>query len=259
MADVAQIVGSLMSELIQAQKSAMNLTKEIAENQKEDPIMGMLPVPGLRIDNFDLSLKFVIDDEQDTQLPNHTSQDDTADEKAASNGDDEIEQAKREAVIRTLAGRSVTTVLTSDEVKSLITKTKMTAQEQRVLQTRLANALISATAKDSTEVNNDKTLKTTKTYLAKSKLKAQADQTIVNSMLEKALTAYQKDLKTHLGKTAKTSQPTTASPHKPKLVVDKALLGKVSNEKISTLNMSLSMDEYEWIESENGLILKAIQ
>ena len=244
MADLTKVVGSIMSELIQAQKKALELTKEIGELQKDDPILGMMPVPGLKIDNFDLSLKFIIDD-------------DDGEGDGGSEGSDEPEQpknpaletAKKRTVIRTLISQASVALFKRSDVTPLIKRLKITPREITTYRSKVNQALIAATDHNTAvfheKKGNDDVLK----FLSTTKFKSPRDIAVMRRAVNAQLADYNSELKTET--TPKVVRKRS------NLIVDKNRLANVSPELVSTINMSLSLDEYEWVDDEGGSKLRS--
>ncbi|UAA37538.1 hypothetical protein KIH87_12535 [Paraneptunicella aestuarii] len=223
-----------MSELIQAQKKALELTKEIGESQKDDPVYELMPVPGLRIDNFDLSLKFIIDDDDGEEEPTETEQPRNA----------ALEAAKKHTIIRTLISQTGSSLFSRSDVKPLVTKNKVDARELSALRSSVNQTLIAATNHETAVFNETQAQNEIIKLISGSKLKGARDIAVMRKAVKEQLDNYKSELQTETTPKVVTKRSN--------LIVDKKRLANVNPELISTINMSLSLDEYEWVDDENG-------
>lgn len=208
MAELNQVIRTIMLDLLNAREEAQLLSRDIGEKQRMDPLLSLMPVPGIRIDSVDLNLKFVVQTEEGVS-------------------DAEVVK-KRQTAIAQLSSKA------ADALIAEMTSKKMLLNPPADLRKELQQQL---------QANiNEKTLQLQSDPLAKA-LSGKLSPIMQNRVnpaasISNAISGLRQELSLSA---ANLPQPTTD-----RLLVDGASLSKFSNDQISSVSLKLSLDDFEW-------------
>ena len=208
MAELNQVIRTIMLDLLNAREQAQLLSRDIGEKQRMDPLLSLMPVPGIRIDSVDLNLKFEVQTEEGVS-------------------DAEVVKKRQTAIVQ-LSTKA------ADALIAEMTSKKMLLNPPADLRKELQQQL---------QANiNEKTLQLQSDPLSKA-LSGKLSPIMQNRgnpavSINNAISGLRQELSLSA---ANLPQQTTD-----RLLVDGASLSKFSNDQISSISLKLSLDDFEW-------------
>lgn len=210
MAELQQVIKTIMLDLLDARQQAQRLSRDIGEQQLKDPILSLMPVPGIRIDAIDLNLKFVVqtDGSDNSASPEFSKQ--------------------RQTTITELSNKTASALLSDPQLKKLLPAAP--PELSKTLQQQLRSSI------------DEKTFRLQSDTLSKSLATSLAPHLQNKLNPDKLISGQLALLEKELQQQAVRQLPQAGS----KLLVDSTTLSKVNADHISSVSLKLSLDDYEW-------------